>query len=142
MRPIFPKIAGSSDDKTTGTPWFSSTGRGCIGIDDVSRWKLLKSFCQGFGGSTVPESLPVFHCCVPHAVNSIPRTTYRFFQGHLRNRTNLHSNTLRSANFHKFRVLDQREAMWNGIRQNPVHVRTSADSPVSDTFRSQQDRII
>ena len=43
VNPMFPNTAGSSDDKTTGMPWFSSTGSGCIGIDEVSRFGIRDS---------------------------------------------------------------------------------------------------
>jgi hypothetical protein len=31
-------IAGSSEESTTGMPWFMITGRGCMGIDEVRRY--------------------------------------------------------------------------------------------------------
>jgi hypothetical protein len=34
---MFPNTAGSSEHNATGTPWFNSTGNGCMGIDDVKR---------------------------------------------------------------------------------------------------------
>jgi len=44
--PILSNIAGSSEDSTTGTPWFMMTGRGrgCISIDDVRHYHPLASY--------------------------------------------------------------------------------------------------
>lgn len=41
VRPMFPNTDGSSDERATGTPWFSMIGRGCRGIEDVKRFGRL-----------------------------------------------------------------------------------------------------
>jgi len=72
----FPKIAGSSEFSATGTPLLSRTGNGCIGIEDVRRWRKISfrialesqltirrtriSFEIGQTSTAIPLSLQVF----------------------------------------------------------------------------------
>lgn len=51
-------IAGSSEDSTTGMPWFMITGRGCMGIDEVRRYHFLS---QGKAPRQHTKNLPILH---------------------------------------------------------------------------------
>ena len=58
--PMLPNIAGSSELRATGTPWFRRIGRGCIGMEPVSRCARVRTPTQSClraeGASPEPRS--------------------------------------------------------------------------------------
>lgn len=104
-RPMLPKTDGSSEQSVTGTPWFITAGSGCVGIDEVSLWK-------------VQESVGVRDC---RKTSSVWLTRISFLRpssqymddlellNDVRDGANLDRNVPLSAYLHEFRVFDQRK---------------------------------
>lgn len=59
---MFPNIEGSSEDSATCTPLFMSTGKGCDGIELVSRFSGSQ---LSVSATRIRADVPGSHSCLP-----------------------------------------------------------------------------